>query len=184
MPYYVMVCEGKHPIMPIRKGPRKGGWRLGRLITDPVAQPLVYELDSNYPGSPKAMYSAESAPLMHDSVRMALTSAGVSNIQYFDAVLKDPASGKELLDYKAFNIVGLVACADMGASEVMGTSDSAMGDADFHALVIDETKAGGQLLFRLAENISAIVVHDRIKQAIEAAGIPGFVFYGPGEWSG
>lgn len=114
MAYYIMTCEGKHPITPILKGPRKGGWRLGRLITDPVAQPLVYELDSRYPGTPKAMYSAESAPLMHDSVHKALSSAGVSNIQYFDAVLKDPVSGKEFLDYKAFNIVGLVACADMG----------------------------------------------------------------------
>jgi hypothetical protein len=28
MSYFVMVCEGKHPIKPIRKGPRKGGWRL------------------------------------------------------------------------------------------------------------------------------------------------------------
>lgn len=184
MSYYVMVCEGKHPVTPIRKGPRKGGWRLGRLLTDPIDQPLSYELDSGYPGTLKAMYSAEAVPLMHDSVRAVLDAAGVSNVQYFDAVVRDPASGKEHNDYKAFNIVGLVACADMEASERMGTSASAMGDTDFHALVIDESRTGGQLLFRLAENISAIVVHERIRQAIEQAGIPGFVFYGPGEWAG
>lgn len=67
---------------------------------------------------------------------------------------------------------------------MMGTSGSTMGDADFHALIIDESKTAGLLLFRLAENISAIVVHERVKQSIEAAGIPGFAFYGPGEWSG
>ena len=40
MAYYVMVCEGKHPIMPIARGP-SGNWRNGQLIVEPVPQPLV-----------------------------------------------------------------------------------------------------------------------------------------------
>jgi hypothetical protein len=130
------------------------------------------------------MYDEESVPIMHDSVCTALKTAGVSNIQYFDAILRDPLSGTSRSDFKAFNVVGLVACADMNASQLMGTSSSTMGDADFGSLVIDESRAAGNLIFRLAENISAIVVHKKVKDAIDAAGIPGFVFYGPGEWSG
>jgi hypothetical protein len=54
-----------------------------------------------------------------------------------------------------------------------------MGDVDFHALVPDESRINGQLMFRLAENLSAIVVHESVRKAIEAAGIPGFVFMAP-----
>ncbi|MCC7069732.1 MAG: hypothetical protein IT383_00320, partial [Deltaproteobacteria bacterium] len=75
-------------------------------------------------------------------------------------------------------------CADMAASRLMGTSSSRLGDVDFAALVIDESRTGGARLFRLAENVSAIVVDEAVKAAIDASGIPGFVFYGPGEWSG
>jgi hypothetical protein len=186
MSYYVMVCEGNYPIRPIARRPAIGAsWMLGRSVAAAaVPVPLEYVLDALRPGEPKAMYDAESVPVMRNDVRDILRAQGVSNIQYFDAVLRDPVNGREYRDYSAFNIVGLVACADMNASEMMGTSSSVMGDADFHALVIDEKKAGGLLLFRLAENISAIIVHERIRQAIEQAGIPGFVFYGPGEWAG
>jgi hypothetical protein len=185
MSYYVMVGEGKHPIMPIARGPDfRGNWRDGRLITEVVPQPLIYTLDPDFPGTPKAMYYAEAIPVMREDVIAALRQAGVDNIQYFDAVLRDPVTGREYRNYKAYNILGLVACADMQASELMGTSDSTIGDVDFHSLVIDESKTRGLLLFRLAESVNAIVVHEKVKQSIESAGIPGFVFYGPGEWSG
>lgn len=185
MTHYVMVGEGKHPVMPIASGPDlRGNWRQGRPITELVPQPLIYHLDPDYEGNPKAMYAAEAIPVVRQDVVDAMARAGVDNIQYFDAVLKNPATGAEYTNYKAYNIVGLVACADMAASQLMGISDSTMGDVDFAALVIDEAKAGDALLFRLAENVSAIVVHEKVKAAIEAAGIPGFVFYGPGEWSG
>jgi hypothetical protein len=185
MAYYVMVGEGEYPIMPIASGPDfEGNWRLGRPIDEPVPQPLVYILDPDYEGKPKPMYYAEAIPVMRDDIVQALGKAGVDNIQYFDALLRDPTSGAEYRNYKAYNIVGLVACADMAVSQRMGTSTSRMGDVDFASLVIDESKTGGALLFRLAENVSAIVVHDKVKDAIEANGIPGFVFYGPGEWSG
>lgn len=185
MSYFVMVGEGRHPIMPIARGPSlRGNWRLGRTIEAAVPQPLVYTLDSDYEGQPKPVYYEKAIPVMRDDVVAALTSAGVDNIQYFDAVLVNPATGQRHDNYKAYNIVGLVACADMGSSEVADPSSARMGDIDFQGLVIDEAKAAGHLLFRLAENVSAVVVHDSVKRAIEASGIPGFVFYGPGEWSG
>ncbi|MBK6694609.1 MAG: hypothetical protein IPG50_20725 [Myxococcales bacterium] len=109
---------------------------------------------------------------------------GVDNIQYLDAVLKNPDTGAEYRDYKAYNIVGLVACADLVASRYLGGGSGSPGDLGFESLVIDESKTGGALLFRLAENASAIVVHEKVKDALEASGIPGFVFYGAGEWSG
>jgi hypothetical protein len=150
----------------------------------PVTTPLVYTLDPDYPGNPKAMYYEEAVPVMREDVIEALRKAGVDNIDYFDAILENPLTGQQLLSYKAFNVIGVVSAADMDASEPMGTSSSSMGDVDFHALVLDESRNNGQLMFRLAEKLGAIVVHESVRKAIEAAGIPGFVFYGPGEWSG
>jgi hypothetical protein len=185
MAYYVMVGEGVHPVMPIASGPEfEGNWRRGQVITDPVPQPLVYQLNPRYGGTPKALFYEKAIPVMRDDVVAALTAAGVDNLQYFDAVLVNPATGEQHTNYKAYNIVGLVACAEMDASELAGTSESTVGSVDFRSLVIDESKTGGALLFRLAEDVSAVVVHEQVKRAIEASGIPGFVFYGPGEWSG
>lgn len=185
MTYYVMVAEGVHPIRPIAKGPEgMGNWRDGSPVGRSVPKPLVYTLRAGSEGVPKPMYYAEAVPVMRDDVVAALRQAGVHNIEYFDAVLKDPDNGQEFTDYKAYNIVGLVACADLSASKLMDTNESDLLDMDFDSLVIDESRTGGALLFRLAENVSAIVVHDRVKRAIEASGVPGFLFYGPGEWSG
>jgi hypothetical protein len=139
-----------------------GNWRDGRLIRDPVPQPLEYELDPDYPGNPKAMYYEEAIPIVRQDVIDALQRSGVDNIQYFDAIVRDPGSGKEYRNYKAYNILGLVASADMRASKLMGTSNSSLGDVDFHALVIDEAKTHGLQLFRLAENVSAIVVDEKV----------------------
>ena len=80
--------------------------------------------------------------------------------------------------------MGVVSAADMDASELMGTSDSTMIDADFDSLVIDEERAGSFKLFRLAESINAIIVSDAVRLEIEGRAIPGMVFYDPGDWSG
>jgi hypothetical protein len=125
---------------------------------------------------------------MRDDVIEALRKAGVDNIEYYDAILENPLTGQRLLNYKAFNIIGVVSAADMEASGMMGTlgtPGATMGIGDFfHSLVLDESRINGQLMFRLAEALGAIVVHESVGKAIEAAGIPGFVFYGSGEWSG
>ncbi|MBI2268872.1 MAG: hypothetical protein HYU69_00785 [Bacteroidetes bacterium] len=185
MSYYVMVGEGKYPIMPIASGPDfNGNWRSGRIITEQVPQPLVYILDTDYPGNPKPMYYEQAIPVMRDDVAEALVRVGVDNIQYFGAVLVNPVDGKRYTNYKAYNIVGLVACADMASSKPVNMLTMGPSATFFESLVIDESKAGDALLFRMAENISAIVVHEKVKNAIEESGIEGFVFYGPGEWSG
>lgn len=189
--YYVMTCEGVDPVRPIGRGPEPpGSWMLGCFVDYVAPGPLVYTLDPDYPGKPKAMYEWDP-PVMRKDLIDALSDAGVDNIQYFAAVLRDPKRKREYSNYKAFNIVGLVACADMDASKPKRSNRKSKNDnteADVHwfdSLVIDEKRVPeGVLMFRLAENISAIIVHKKIKEAIEQAHIPGMVFYGPGEWSG
>lgn len=183
--HYVMTCEGKHPIAAIDEVPRLPGgpWMKGKPMAIDVPVPLVYTLDAGRPGNLKAMYD-KAIPLMRDDLVEALAEAGVDNLERFAAVIRDTAAGKEYANYKAVNIVGVLACADMDRSEVLGGVDSRLIDVDFASLVIDEAKAAGALLFRLAEAVNAIVVDEKVKQQVVDRGIPGMVFYGPGEWSG
>jgi hypothetical protein len=193
--HYVMTCEGQYPIRPITGAPDlvdlgTMSWWLGRKITTPIPEPLVYRLDTdidpdiNTPGNPIAMYDEEDPPVMREDLKAALWDAGVDNIDFYKAIVKDPLDGKELTNYWAFNVLGLVSCADMNRSKLMGTSQSQLLDVDFDSLVIDEKATMGFSFFRMAENISAIIVSDRVKETIERHKIPGMVFYSSGQWSG
>jgi hypothetical protein len=132
----------------------------------------------------KALYDEQAVPIMRDDLVAALMAAGVDNLELFPAVIHDPMTGVDHTNYQAFNIVGLLEAADLGASEMMGTTSSKLIDADFASLVIDESKARDMLLFRLGEASSAIVVHEHVRKVIEDRKIPGIFFYASGEWSG
>ncbi len=195
--HYVMTCEGQYPIRTLTGAPDPDdlgtmSWWLGRKITTPIPEPLVYMLtvridpETGKPmrGNPLAMYDEEDPPVMREDLKAALWDAGVDNIDFYKAIVKDPLDGKELTNYWAFNVLGLISCADMNRSKLMGTSQSQLLDVDFDSLVIDEKATMGFSFFRMAENISAIIVSDRVKETIERHKIPGMVFYSSGQWSG
>lgn len=184
-PYFVMTCEGVHPAAAIRLRSEWNGppWMTGGVIVREVPNPIVFATDPDYPGELKPMYEG-TIPLMRHDLIAALQRAGVDNLQCFPAIVQGGAGGEMRADYSAVNVVGLVACADMDASELMDTDDDpSLIDVDFASLVIDESKTGGARLFRLAEAVSAIIVHESVRDSIEGR-IPGMTFYGQGEWSG
>jgi len=185
MSYFVMTCEGIDPSTMVGKVPSlpRGPWFRGQEITYPVKTPLRFALNPAYPGELLPLYEA-SAPLMREDLLAALHSSGVDNLQLFDAILKDPKKKVEYTNYKAVNVIGRVAAADLANSTLMNLPSPELFGQTFDALAIDEKKAGGLLLFRLAESASAIVVHERVKKGIEAAEVPGMTFYASGEWSG
>lgn len=185
MPYYVMACNGVYPSAVIDHGPDMNDtpWYLGVKIEQDFPVPLHYVLKSK-PGNPKAMYDEMAYPIMRVDLIDALQAAGVDNLQLFDAIVEEPKTRIKHANYKAFNIVGTVAAADMSKSVLMGTSDSKMIDVDFESLVIDESKASPFLLFRLAESVNAIIVSEAVKYEVERRNIPGMDFYDPADWSG
>ena len=75
----------------------------------------------------------------------------------------------ELSGYRAFNLIGLVAATDVPRTRFAPGADSRALDASIDALAIDPARIPGLLMFRLAENTSAIVVYRSIKTAVEAA---------------
>ncbi|MBN1961016.1 MAG: hypothetical protein JW841_08715 [Deltaproteobacteria bacterium] len=105
-----------------------------------------------------------------------ISGAGVDNIEYFPVSVKIASTGKLITGYQIANVVGRIDCIDP-ASELQRDD---LGDIRFiDHLILDHSKIHGMLIFRLAEYLPLVVVHDRVKQAIENVGITGIDFYLP-----
>jgi hypothetical protein len=198
MKYYVMVGEGPYPAWPIIEEPELSSdypWYTGKVVAYEVDSPMVYELDDpggyydeedecKEPLNLKSLYDGEAFPVMSNDLFEALKAAGVDNLQVFPAHLKESDTGTLHTDYWAFNVLGLISAADMEASTLMPHAKPGSLDIHFDSLVIDESKTHGQHLFRLAENCSAIMVSEQVRDEVERCGIPGVVFYNPEHWAG
>jgi hypothetical protein len=112
-----------------------------------------------------------SVPLFSEKLLKTLAEAGVTNLDTYDAELVRPGSSDVNRDYKAVNIVGKIACADMAASQFEADSEFPM--IEFSRLVVDESKTHGAHMFRLAENILFILVSEHVRQALDGAGLAG-----------
>jgi hypothetical protein len=186
MPYFVMACNGEYPSAALAKRPKLDSppWFFGHKVPNPPVETLVYQTDPKRSGNLKMMYAAEDFPVMRDDLVEALRAVGVDNLETFPAVIRDVTTGIDHTNYKAFNIIGVAAVADMGKSVTMPHSESNLIDVAFESLAIDESRANGLLLFRLAEAVSAIIVSEVIKQEVERRDLPGMMFYEPADWSG
>lgn len=151
---------------------------LKKNIPNPIE--IEYETFRGYAGPPRELKDL-CIPLMSKRLSEVLTAAGVDNIDYFPAVLRHTETG-QTYDYMAFEIIGLVAMADLDKSEYKTYDGNVSSGVSFYSLAVDETKAQGKKLFRLKENSSAIFVHESIKQAIKDAGIDTLEFIKPENW--
>ncbi len=93
-----------------------------------------------------------------------LQKFAVDNIDAYDAVLVNEKAGIYLEGYKALNIIGLLSAAGINSNF---TSDDRLINASFDGLEIDNNKTKDLLIFRLAEDVTRIVVHDSLKQHLE-----------------
>jgi hypothetical protein len=117
-------------------------------------------------------------PVMTKRLFTALQQAGVTNIESYHAEISDPAANKTWDNYVAFNIVGKIKAADLKKS----SQDPMIPWFDSVAIDVPATREA--LLFRLAESVNAIVVHEKVKQHLEANGIDTLTFIPPEQWAG
>lgn len=102
--------------------------------------------------------------LMSKRLVAELQACGVDNLQTFPAEIANKHAGNVIGDYLAVNVLGLVECADAGAS-----SSSPLADGQyFHKLVIDPAKTRGLLMFRLAESRMEIIIAEKVARALLA----------------
>lgn len=185
--YFILECYGpdEEDRASLGKWPHFEGvnWNLGRFIDRPIPTPIVVELDPECPGIMMPMFYS-GLLLFNDEMIGALQKSGVNNFQVFDAIIKDTVNNTEYNNYKVINIIGVVAAADLDKSDYEAHDGAALIDTDFDSLVIDESKAKGQYMFRLAEAVSAIVIHENVKKSLESNGIQFLDFIPPEEWIG
>lgn len=108
-----------------------------------------------------------------------LAALGVDNIQYLDADVTYEPTGEKVL-YKVANVVGILSGLDMGQSDVVLSSEDNI--LDIETMCFDENKLDGHKIFRLQEHIQLLVVHRSIKEAVENAGLTGFMFLTDNEY--
>lgn len=157
-------------------------WNRGARIRGAVPTPVRIYLDPEASGVLLPMYH-KGVLLMSEALVEALHSAGVQNLELFDTILIDDANHREYTNYRLVNIIGCIAAADL-AQSAHRAHGAPLFDVDFDSLVIDENKAKGALMFRLAENVSGIVVHESVKDAVLKAGIEYLDFVPTRKWFG
>ncbi len=98
-----------------------------------------------------------------------LREVGVNNLDTYETVIKNIFTGEDVLNYKTVNIIGLLAIADLSKSDYHASDnpDQPIIDTIFRDLVVDESKTGGTLMFRMAESIGTILVHEKVKNHLE-----------------
>ena len=184
MAYFMLECYGPadQERQAIDRVPTGVAWNRG-VYLDPnaVSTPLEVIMDGD--GLMMPMFN-RGILLFRDDLLSALKSAGVENLQLFDAVLIDPVANVRYETYKAVNVVGLIAAADLEKSEYSTPSGIPRIDTDFDSLALDPSKIKDTYMFRLAESVNAIVIRHNVKQAVEGAGIPYIDFVEPEEWFG
>lgn len=184
--YYVLGCFGP------RDRDRAGigdilnadvEWQCGSRFEQPPAEPVEVELNPDFPGEMMPMFD-EGILLFSDEMIEGLHAAGVDNLDLYAAVIIEPTSGRRYTNYKAVNVIGVIECADLSRSDYQAPSGSAMVDTDFDSLTLDESRIRGPLMFRLAECVTAIVVHETVRAELERRGIPYLDFDDPKDWVG
>lgn len=158
----------------------------GALISDPISEPLRfemevgdpgYDLDPEYDGPP-----AEGPPwrpglfdyyrnacVMHARLLETIKTCGGDNVQQFSALIERPETGDVYSDYFAINVIGLVSCADLAGSN----GDPLGRSRYFYELAVAPSRSKELLLFRLAEYPPDVLVHETIARKLADAGFRG-----------
>lgn len=160
-------------------------WRLGSFIPDSekIPNPITFSLEPYNRHSADDSHHMPSflraaAPIFSDKLIEALTACGVDNLVTYPCEITDPDNGHIYTNYKSVNIIGLISAADMQKSNAtVHPNGPAMYDVDFDGLVIDPSRAMGQLMFRLAESTNAIIVHQQVKDFLLDKGFTDLAFY-------
>jgi hypothetical protein len=181
--YWVLSAGGNPNAMLLNSLPAPGqwvGWIDGEAFAAPPKVPVTVRIKPGYERSDPPVFK-EVPQIMTAEFFDALRSAGVDNIDVYDATLESQDGSVRIPGYKAYNIVGVVSATDLGKSEFAPDNPSRQIDASVRGLVVDQMKAKGLLLFRLAESVDTILIHNSVKVALEVRNFTGVRFTPPSE---
>ena len=179
MRYYVMEADSSErmllysmPDLPLEEN---DDWMLGKLFAIAPEEPVVVCVQAGYERKEVLSYFDE-VPIVSGKFLHALTRAGVDNLVTYNAELRSWDGALVCSGLKAMNIIGSIAASD---ADTIFLGKNRLIDASIDRLSISEAKAEGLMMFRLAENASAIVVSQHVKDSVERAGFSSVVFRDP-----
>lgn len=157
-------------------------WQSAERFAEPPPTPIEIVVEEGEGGELLELYDA-TIGLMSKRFAAALQHCGVANVDFYEAVISDIETGERHETHVAFNVIGAVSAADVTKSRFAAPGGLLVA-VDFDELVLDAAKARGADFFRLAESVNAIVVSDRVRTAVLAAGIDTLSFVEPEHWVG
>lgn len=179
--------DAEGPFLEIHQGrirvPGVESWHTGASFAKPLAPtPIQIEATARhgFKGPPQDYFDG-TISFMSPRMVEALTDAGVDNLDLYPAIVTY-ASTCERHEVFAFNLLGLVSVVDFSKSKISSYDGDFKMDSSIQGFRVDPNKARGLLMFRLAENCMTVLVHKRIRNAIEDAGIRTFSFVEPQNW--
>lgn len=156
-------------------------WMLGSKFRRQITTPIKINLDPE--GGQMMPVFKRGILLFSDELLTVLKKNGVNNLDCYETELRNLATNELYTNYKAVNIIGVISVADFTNSEYEAHG-SALVDVDFNSLSIDESKTHDLKMFRLAECVSGICVHEKIKNEVEQSGIKFIDWIEPEDWIG
>jgi hypothetical protein len=158
-------------------------WCIGRPFKAKPSEPIPIVLDPTHSDRLLPYYDVD-AIIITRPVMQALLDSGVQNLDIYSARISHPESGFETTDYVAANLIGLVSAVDLKKSNVVGGSSDLRLDTDLDGFVVDPARVRGALMFRLAENTSAVLVHESLRKPLDKASQGLLQFIEPSNWVG
>lgn len=116
-----------------------------------------------------------------------LHGAGVKGIDHHACRLVNTRHGLVHRTHWAANLLDVIHCIDEQASQLERDDEEPTEIYSIRRLELIESRLGDVPMFRLGERRNTVIVHERIKRAVEAAGITGPRFLpasGYREWGG
>jgi hypothetical protein len=168
--YYIMDCnipvdeEDKIPMVKINhyadlsSHSLRSGITFGKTIETPIT--FEFERLYGYQGPPTELEDT-GLPIMSENLAQALIYFGIDCIEFYNVILKEKNAG-QTYPYRAYNITSLVKAIDLPMSDNKSYDSKPVADTSFKSLEMDGTKAKDFPISRLAENVNAILVHERL----------------------
>lgn len=192
--YYVMDYlsnpadpDDEGPFLEIHQGrvrvPGVTSWHTGARFPQPVPTPILIEATPRhgFKGPPHDYFDG-TISFMSTRMVNVIQAMGVDNIDLYPAMITYTNTGERHQVF-AFNLLGLVSATDLGRSNLSSHDGDFKMDTSIRGFEVDPSRARALLMFRLAENCVTVLVQERIKNAVEAAGIRTFAFVEPRNWS-
>jgi hypothetical protein len=163
----------QRPIEPMHSGL---SFDNGAIITNPPER-VVFNMAAKESGTlGDYVYTEFRGLLVSARFRQSFETAGIDNIQYIPAEIRDIVKNVIHEGYFVANIIGVVDCIDMKKSKLIMLPAMPDKIEDIEELHLDESRAMGLLMFRLGRRMTLIAVAERAKRQIEETGLVGVGF--------